>query len=135
MILIITRNFYVIMHYEQSSTNRWNEVRVLIFERIVTARVAKRAKVMFLQAGVCSTWGGGGEMVLSWGMSLPGHHLLPWTSPPPGHHLLPGHHPHGKHIPTGHHPPGHHLPMDNTYGNYSQCAGGTHPTGKQSCCK
>ena len=100
---------------------------------LFTARVAKRAKVMFLQASVCPTGGGEvlhqmhhgiGHMV----MGRSAQHLPPRdqvTTPPssPGQHLPPppgtrSQHPPGQHLPPpgtrSQHPPGQHLPPPGT---------------------
>ena len=94
-------------------------------QKIVTARVAKRVKVMFSQAFICSICGGGGvTWNASWDRSHDQREEISTSTPqdrttsPPG----PGQHPTPRTRPP---PP--------TYGNYGQCAGGTHPTGMQSC--
>ena len=118
------------------------------FIQFVTARVAKRVKVIFSQASVCPTRGG---EVGNYG---PGHNT---SLPPPGHrsqHLPP---PRAQ-VTTPPSPPGHrslHLPPPRaqvttppppaqvttppspqaqvtTPPDYTQ-AGGTHPTGMHSC--
>ena len=115
-----------------------------MFNLIFTAHVTKG---MFSQASVCPIQGdvwhqmhhGIGHMVTG-GWSEVNHLLLDKA-----HH----HHPGQEPPPSPLHPNPHHLPLDNTpppgrkghwpttpsliYGNYGQCAGGTHPTGMHSC--
>ena len=115
---------------------------------LVTARVAKRAKVMFSQA--VQLGGGGrrfdikcimgwvtwsGEVVLSWedGAVLGGQdrttHPQDRTTHPQDRTTLPQDSPA---LLGQDHPPGQNQPPP-LYRNYGQCAGGTHPTGMQSC--
>ena len=102
-------------------------------QALITARVAKRAKVMFSQACVTHSvqlWGGVGTK----GLLLPPGKVIKPPSPSPGHntspplarsqHLSPAR---SQHPPPGQvitPPPGH-----------SAQAGDTHPPGMHSCLK
>ena len=82
---------------------------------------------MFSQACVILfTWGGLPQCML-------GYHPMEQTPPPPGsrHTHTPGAEPPRADTP----PPGADIPPPNTEhaGRYGQRAGGTHPTGMQSC--
>ena len=132
------------------------QLRYLIYS-LITARIAKRAKVMFSQAFVCPTEGGQvGNQGPGHNTSLPllctttpppppepGHNtsLPPWTTPPPPPPLGPGHNT-SPPPPLG---PGHNTspppfwdqvttPRPSLPPDYAQ-AGGMHPTGMHSCLK
>ena len=110
---------------------------------IITARLAKRAKVMFSQAFVCPSpgRGGAGREVLQHQMPLdntslpppPGHGPGTWsqhtpTPPPPDMDMGPGHNtPSPPRTWTWDLVTTPHSPLD-----YVQ-AGGMHPTGMHSC--
>ena len=88
------------------------EVCIILECILVTARVAKRAKVMFSQASVCPT-PGEGEGVDN--LARPGSKVTtppPRTTPPPW--------------------PGSKVTTPPSSPDYAQ-AGGTHPTGMHSC--
>ena len=103
----------------------------LSLQVIFTARVAKRAKVMFLQACVTHSVQRRGEVGNINGQPPPPQLGLGHSTPPP--HLGLGHSTPPPHLGLGHYtpPPGtwslHPPPQD-----YTQ-AGGTHPTGMHSC--
>ena len=65
------------------ATNRLYGINgTFAFDNMFTARVAKRAKVMFSQASVCSTLGGGLPWVGGGGLPWEGWGLSPKADPP-----------------------------------------------------